>query len=316
MHRGKVTRAVLALVLGVSITTIGASSASAVAIGRYRTAPALKPPTVVDLGLPVTVPARTTMLINSYLVVGLAGELTAVSSVVYCRPPGSSTIAARLVTGQNVATGTKVTLLTRGLVTAPAGNALNCRSYALFINHTSTRVYGTVSVLPGTRLQVLPRIPSSAQLWQPGQVLVNASYSTPSVRFTAPRGARAIQSFGDVNVTVCYRCSSDVLCARSGSRRSRTFAHVGTQFSVRQLNANGTVCRSFVNHPLAGTVLTQEIHHLKINQSIVNIPITGSCTSRTFIAAVRVTANRGANSIVVEANHQSGTGTYVRSVAN
>jgi hypothetical protein len=58
------------------------------------------------------------------------------------------------------------------------------------------------------------------------------------------------------------------------------------------------------------------IHHLKINQSIVNIPITGSCTSRTFIAAVRVTANLGANSIVVEANHQSGTGMYVRSVAN
>src|SRR5664280_2021734 len=81
MHRGKVTRAVLALVLGVSIMTIGASSASAVAIGRYRTAPALKPPTVVDLGLQVTVPARTTMLINSYLVLGLAGELTAVSSV-------------------------------------------------------------------------------------------------------------------------------------------------------------------------------------------------------------------------------------------
>lgn len=307
----------LALVLGVSTMTIGASSASAVAIGRYRTAPALKPYTVVDLGLPVTVPARTTMLINSYLVVGLAGELTGVSNVVYCRPPGSSTIAERLVTGQNVATGTKVTLLTRGLVTAPAGNALNCRSYALFINHTSTRVYGTISVLPGTRLQVLPSIPSSAQLWQPSQVLVNASYSTPSVRFTAPTGANSIQSFGDVNVTLCYGAGggSDVPCARSGSRRSRTFAYVGTQFSVRQLNANGTVCRSFVNHPLAGTVLTQAIHHLKINQYIVNIPITGSCTSRTFIAAVRVTANRGANSIVVEANHQSGTGMYVRSVA-
>ena len=308
-------RAVLALVLGVSIMTIGSPTASAVATGRYRTAPAMSPATVVDLGLPVTVNAGTTMLINSFLVVGLAGELTAVSNVVYCRRPGSSTIAERIVTGQNVARGTKITLLTRGLVTAPAGNALNCRSYALFINHVSTRVFGTISVLPGTRLQVLARIRSSAQTWQPGQVLVSSSYSTPSVRFTAAAGASSIQSFGDVNVTVCYDGNTGGICAGAGSRRTRTFGYVGTQFSVRQLNANGTVCRTFVNHPLAGTVLTSEIHHLKINQSIVNIPITRSCTSRQFIASVRVTANRSANSVVVEANHQSVTGMYIKPLA-
>jgi len=311
MHTGSTTRGVLALILGAGIMTIGLPSASAVATGRYRTAPASTPATVVDLGLPVTVPAGTTMLINSYLVVGLAGELTAVSSVVYCRPPGSSTIAERIVSGQNVAAGTKITLLTRGLVTAPGGNALNCRSYALFINHTSARVYGTISILTGTRLQVVPRISSSAEIWQ-GQTLINSSYSSTSAPFTAAAGATWIQSFGDVNVTECYGGNTTGVCAGAGSRRSKTYAYVGTQFSVRQLNANGTVCRTFVNHPLAGTVLTGEIHHLKINQSIVNVPITSSCTSRTFIAVVRVTANASANSIVVEGNHQTVTAMYVR----
>ncbi len=272
----------------------------------------MSPPAVVDLGLPVTVRAGTTTLISSFLVVGLAGELTAVSNVVYCRPPGSSTIAERIVSGQNVARGTTVTLPARGLVNAPAGHALNCRSYALFINHTSTRVYGTISVLPGTRLQVLARIRPSAQTWQPGQVLVSSSYSTPPVRFTAAAGASSIQSLGDVNVTVCYGGNKTGICTGAGSRRSRTFGYVGTQFSVRQLNANGTVCRTFVNHPLVGTVLTTEIHHLKITQSIVNVPITRSCTSRTFVAAVRVTANRSANSVVAEANHQSVTAMYVK----
>jgi hypothetical protein len=312
MRRRNMLRATLALVLVIGVVTMGTPTAMAAPTGRYRTQPAGTAARLVDLGLSVTVEAGATRLVSSHLVVGGAGELTAVSHLVYCRPLGSSTVTERIVSGQNVIRATKVVLLTRALVSAPATRALSCRLYGIFINHTSTRVWGTISVLAGTDLQRLTApIRSSAQAWQNGQALVNSEYRAAPVRFTPAAGARSIQAFGDVNITVCYY-SSGGTCLGAGARRSGSHAYVGTQFVVRQLQANGAICRSYYSGPLVGTNISSTIHHFKINKSIINIPVTASCTSRTFIAYVRVTANRGANSILVEPIHQSETALYVR----
>jgi hypothetical protein len=309
---GRTLRAALALALGIGVAAAVTSTAIAAPTGRYRTQPAGTAARLVDLGLSVTVEAGATRLVSSNLVVGGAGELTAVSHLVYCRRVGSSTVTERIVTGQNVLRATKVTLLTRALVTAPAAGALGCRLYAIFINHTSTRIWGTISVLAGTSLQRLTApVHSSAQAWQSGQVLVNTEYRAAPVRFTPAAGARSIQAFGDVNVTVCYDGSAGT-CLGAGSRRSAARAYVGTQFVVRQLHADGAICRSYSSGPLVGTSISSTIHHFKINKSIANIPVTSSCTSRAFLAYMRVTANRSANSILVEPNHQSETALYVR----
>jgi hypothetical protein len=314
MSRTTVLRATLALVLGVSVTTMGtpAPTATAATIGRYRTQPAGTPQALVNLGLAVTVSAGTTRLVSSYLVVGNAGQLTAVSHLVYCRVAGSSTVTQRIVTGQNVTRGTRVVLLTRGLVTAPATRALTCQLYAVLINHASTRVYGTINVLAGTSLRLSAPIHSSAQVWQYNKALVNSSYAAAPVRFTARATATSIQAIGDVNVTVCYPGDNRGACLGRGSRRSASYAYVGTQLVVRPLQASGAVCRTYVSGPLAGTRITWEIHHRKLNLNIINIPVSSSCTSRRFSAYVRVTANRRANSVVVENNHQSETALYVR----
>jgi hypothetical protein len=298
---GRTLRAALALALGIGVAAAVTSTAIAAPTGRYRTQPAGTAARLVDLGLSVTVEAGATRLVS-----------TAVSHLVYCRRVGSSTVTERIVTGQNVLRATKVTLLTRALVTAPAAGALGCRLYAIFINHTSTRIWGTISVLAGTSLQRLTApVHSSAQAWQSGQVLVNTEYRAAPVRFTPAAGARSIQAFGDVNVTVCYDGSAGT-CLGAGSRRSAARAYVGTQFVVRQLHADGAICRSYSSGPLVGTSISSTIHHFKINKSIANIPVTSSCTSRAFLAYMRVTANRSANSILVEPNHQSETALYVR----
>lgn len=311
MAKQTVLRGALALVMGVSVATMGTLAATAATTGRYRTQPAGTAARLVDLGLSVTVPAGDTELVSSHLVVGSAGELTAVSHLVYCRRVGSNTLIERIATGQNVLPATKVTLLTRALVTAPAAGGLTCRLYAIFINHTSTRGWGTITVLAGTGLQrATAPIPSAAQAWQLSQALVNTQYLAAPVRFTPVAGARSIQVFGDVNVTVCYY-SSGGTCLGAGSRRSASSAYVGTQLAVQQLQADGATCHTFYNGPPAGARISSTIHHFKLNLSIVNIPVSSSCTSRTFIAYVCVTANRGANSIIVEPNHQSETALYV-----
>lgn len=220
--------------------------------------------------------------------------------------------------GVNVATmgtpaATAATLLTRALVTVPTTGALACRLYGVLINHASTRVYGTITVLAGTSLQRLTApIHSSAQAWQFSKALVNTAHRAAPVRFTPVAGATSIQAIGDVTITVCYPRDTKGACLGKGSRRSTPYAYAGTQLVVQQLQANGAICRTFVNGPLTGTRITWEIHHRKLNRSIINIPVSSSCTSRTFSAYTRVTANAGANSIVVENNHQSETALYVR----
>lgn len=313
MHKGTVLRGALALMLGLSVVTMASPAATAATTGRYRTQPAGTAARLIDLGLSTTVAAGTTRLVSSYLVMGYAGELTAVSHLVYCRLPGSTTVTKRIVTGQNVLRAARVTLLTRALVTAPANGALTCKLYAIFINHTSTRAWGTVTVLSGTSLRRLTApIASSAQTWQSSQALVNTSYRAAPVRFTPAAGANAVQSFGDVNITICYYGDKAGPCLGRGARRSLLYAYVGSQFVVQQLRANGSVCKTYVNGPLAGIRISTTIHHQKLNKSIVNIPVSSACTSRTFIAYLRVTASSAANSIVVESNYQSESAMYVR----
>jgi hypothetical protein len=313
MRKGTVLGAALALLFAVSSATVGAPAATAATTGRYRTQPAGTGQALIDLGLSVIVSAGTTRLVSSYLVVGSAGELTAVSHLVYCRPAGSSTVTQRIVTGQNVPRATKVTLLTHALVSAPATSALTCRLYAILINHASTRVYGTITVLAGTSLRVLTApIRSSAQTWQSAKALVNTAYATAPVLFTPVAEARYVQALGDVNITVCYPRDFTGPCLGARSRRSSSYAYIGVQLVVQQLQASGAACRTFVSGPLGGTTITSEIHHRKLNKSIANVPVTSSCTSRRFRAYVRVTTNTGANSVVVENNNQSETALYIR----
>jgi hypothetical protein len=237
MRGGILLRAALALMVGISLVTIGTTAATAATTGRYRTQPAGMTPALVDLGLSVTVAAGDTQLVTAH---------------------------------------------------------------------------GTITVLAGTSLRTLSApTGSSAQTWQPNQALVNTSYAAAPVQFTPDEEANTIQAFGDVNVTVCYYGSTGT-CLGAGSRRSTTRAYVGTQLVVNQLQSDGTVCSTFVNGPALGTSITSTIHHYKINTSITDIPVSSSCTSRTFQASVRVTASAGYNSIIVEPNHQSQTSLYVR----
>lgn len=305
----------LALTMGASVATVGTpATATAATTARYRTQPLGTAPGLVNLGLSVTVPAGTTRLVSSYLVVGGASTLTAVSHLVYCRRAGSTTVTERIVTGQNVLRATKATLLTRALVTAPATSALDCRLHAIFFRLTSARVGGTINVLAGTSLRKLTLpIQSSAQTWQAGRVLVNKSYHVATVLFTPVEGARSIQAVGDVNVTVCSKGGKDRGgCSGAGSRRSASYASVGTQFVVQQLQDDGSICRTVINGPLAATRISNTIHHWKLNKSISNVAVSPSCTSRKFRSYVRVTTSSLANSVVVEENHQSETALYVR----
>ncbi len=312
IRKGTVLRAALALALVAGIATTVAPAATAGGTGRYRTTPAGTPQKLIDLGLAVTVAAGTTRLISSTLVLGSAGELTFVAHQVFCYLPRSSTVVQDLHTGQNVARASTVTLLARGLVTAPASGPLTCRVYAVFVNHTSTRAYGTITVLRVTLQGLTASIRSWAQTWQTTKPLVNTSYRAAPVSFTPPANARSIQAIGDVNVTVCYASDTTGLCAGPGARRARTFGYVGTQLTVQQLQSNGRVCRSFASGPLVGTVVTSTIHHRKSNSAIANIPVTSSCTSRRFIAYTRVTANHAANSFLIDPHHATVTLLYVR----
>jgi hypothetical protein len=313
MRKETALAATLTLLLAFSSATLGATTASAATTGRYRTQPAETGQTLIDLGLSAVVSAGTTRLVSSNLVVGNAGELTAVSHLVYCRPAGSSRVTQRIVTGQNVTRGTKVTLLTRALVTAPAGSALTCRLYAILVNHASTRRYGTISVLAGTSLRVLTApIRSSAETWQSPKALVNTAYATAPVLWTPVAGTTYLQALGDVNITTCYPRDFKGPCVGARSRRASSYANVGVQLVVQQLQASGAACRTFVSGPLSSTTITSEIHHRKLNKSIANVPVTSACTSRRFRAYVRVTTNTRANSVVVENNNQSVTALYVR----
>jgi hypothetical protein len=92
------------------------------------------------------------------------------------------------------------------------------------------------------------------------------SYRAAPVRFTSVAGARYVQAFGDVNVTVCYTGDKDRgACLGAGSRRRGSYAYVGAQLVVQQLQASGAICRSYDSGPLVGTRISSTIHHFKLN---------------------------------------------------
>ncbi|NUR50759.1 MAG: hypothetical protein HOV71_21735 [Hamadaea sp.] len=267
-------------------------------------------PVFHDLGARITVPAGTTKYLSSKLIVSQATVVTETSHLVYCRQAGSTTLVDRLVSGQNVLTGTTTTILTRGMITAPASGNLTCSLEAIFIDHSASTGTRTIRVEASTYLEdVFGVLAASAQTYQPSRVRVDSGYYAAPVTFTAPAGVTSIQAIGDVNVTTCYGTRPETLCV--GGRLTGGYAYVGTQLVVHQLNQDGSVCNTTTNGALAGVTVSNTVHHFKINTWHTAVPVLAGCTSRTFSASTRVTANAGAESIIVEANHQSLTALFV-----
>ncbi|MEV6965150.1 hypothetical protein AB0M47_08520 [Hamadaea sp. NPDC051192] len=280
--------------------------------GSYRVQPTSTNGTPVfhDLGARITVPAGTTKYLSSKLIVSAATVVTETSHLVYCRLPGATALTDRLVSGQNVLAGTTTTILTRGMITAPASGDLTCSLEAIFIDHSATSGAQSIRVEASTYVEdVFGVLPASAQTYQPARTRVDSGYYAAPVTFTAPAGVTSIQAIGDVNVTTCYGTKPEALCV--GGRLTGGFAYVGTQLVVHQLNQDGSVCNTTTNGALAGVTVSNTVHHFKINTWHTAVPVLASCSSRTFSASTRVTANAGAESIVVEANHQSLTALFV-----
>ncbi|MEV0272268.1 hypothetical protein AB0H43_26115 [Hamadaea sp. NPDC050747] len=308
-----------ALVCAAACIVITASPASASALRVYTGAPGVytvQPtstndhPIVHDLDAGIVVPAGTTKYLSSKLIVSQASVVTETSHLVYCTQAGSSTLVDRLVSGQNVLAGASTTILTRGMITAPSSGNLTCALKAIFIDHSGSSDPESIRVESSTYVEdVFGVLAASAQTYQPTRTRVDTGYYAASVTFTAPAGVTSIQAIGDVNVTTCYGSSPEPLCA--GGRLTGGYAYVGTQLVVNQLNSNGSVCVTTTNGDLAGVTVTNTVHHFKINTWHTSVPVSAACTSRDFQASTRVTANTGAESIIVEANHQSLTAMFV-----
>ncbi|NGN63626.1 hypothetical protein G5C51_06855 [Streptomyces sp. A7024] len=300
----------LALAVSMSMAPGDARAAAAVPIsapGRYASDPSSTPSgakTTRSLGGQVTVPAGSTRYLSSKLHVDDAAQVTEVSHMIYCRRPGETTNHAQLVSGQNVLANTRTAMLTRGFVTAPADTALTCSVYAQFVNHAADAA-GAITVLAASYLQdVNDDIAAVQQTFSTSQ-LVNSSVNANPVSFTAPTSATKVQAIGDVSITVCYGPDKG-LCSRSlGARMDGTRSYVGTQLVLNQLKADGSVCRTTTNGPLAGTTVTTTVHHYRINTWLTDVPVDTSCGSRDFVSYTRTTANADFNSFKIEANNQS-----------
>lgn len=125
-----------------------------------------------------------------------------------------------------------------------------------------------------------------------------------------PSGASSFSVIGDVEVTTCYTNYTKAPCDQA-ARSTFSDAFVGTQLVVQQYNSTGTACgTAWTNGALAGTTVTNTIHHFKIN-TWGTAPVNTSCTSRNFKMWIRVTANASHNSIVIENNNETVTAALV-----
>lgn len=275
--------------------------------GTYSSDPSSTPSgakTTRNLGGGTVVPAGSTRYLSSKLHVDDAAQVTEVSHMIYCRRPGESAVFAQLVSGQNVLANQAATLLTRGFVTAPADTALNCAVHAQFVNHAAdTR--GSITVLGSSYLQDVFADIAAVQQTFSTSMLVNTSAHASPVTFTAPASATVVQAIGDVSITVCYGVDKGLCQRSSGARMDGTSSYVGTQLVLNQLNADGSVCRTTTNGPLAGVTVTTMVHHYRINTWLTDVPVDTACSSRTFVSYTRTTANANANSFKIEANNQS-----------
>jgi hypothetical protein len=312
-------RFALALVLAAVLLPPAPAGAATSALRVYTTAAGthtVQPtstndnPIVRDLGARITVPAGTTKYLSSKLIVSRATVVTETSHLVYCTQGTATTLVDRLVSGQNVLAGTTTTILTRGMITAPATGALTCALKAIFIDHSGSPDPESIRVESSTYVEdVFGELTASAQRYQSARTRVDSGYYAAPITFTAPAGVTSIQAIGDVNVTTCYGTNPEPLCV--GGRTSGGYAYVGTQLVVHQLNASGAVCRTTNNGALKGVTVTNTVHHFKINTWITEVPVSSACSSRNFQASTRVTANAAAESVIVEANHQSLTALFV-----
>ncbi|MGL5824144.1 MAG: hypothetical protein ACRCYU_04805 [Nocardioides sp.] len=280
--------------------------------GGYSTVPAGHTAPLRDLGASVTVPAGQTRYLSAKLVVSDAAEVTETSALIYCRRPGSSVVAQRAVSGQNVLPGrAATTILTRGLITAPPTTAYVCSLQAQFVNHQSTSASGHIFVLGSSYLQdVQGSVAWHHQTWQSTRVLDDSSVAAAPSAFTVPNGVSAFQVIGDVNVTTCYTGDRRPPCD-TAARTSYRDAYVGTQLVVQQLDAHGAACGTpWTNGPLTGATVSNTVHHFKIN-TWGTVPVNSACGSRSFRMWIRVTANASRNSIVIESNNQTVTGAFL-----
>lgn len=313
--RGIAVASAVALTMLTAVQATGVTSSTrvyAAAAGTYTVQPTSTNdnPIVRDLGARITVPAGTTKYLSSKLIVSNATVVTETSHLVYCTQGTSPTLVDRLVSGQNVLAGTTTQILTRGMIKAPTTGALTCALKAIFIDHSGSSGAQSIRVETSTYVEdVFDTLTSSAQTYQSARTRVDSSYYAAPVTFTAPAGVTSIQAIGDVNVTTCYGTNPEPLCV--GGRLTGGHAYVGTQLVVNQLNTGGAVCRTTTNGPLAGVTVSNTVHHFKINTWHTAVPVDPACTSRNFQASTRVTANAGAESIIVEANHQSLTALFV-----
>lgn len=289
---------------------VDAAAATAVPIsapGTYTSDPSSTPSggkTTRSLGGQVVLPAGATRYLSSKLYVDGAAQITEVSHMVYCKKPGQTAVFAQLVSGQNVLANTPTMMLTRGFVTAPADSALNCAVYSQFVNHAAD-ARGSIRVLASSYLQdVFGDIFAVAQTFN-GSALVNSSYNANTVHFTAHPTATVVQAIGDVSITVCYGVDKGLCQRSSGARMDGTGSYVGTQLVLTQLRADGSICRTTTNGPLAGVSVTNTVHHYRINTWLTDVPVDTSCGSRDFVAYTRTTANANSNSFKIEANNQS-----------
>jgi hypothetical protein len=279
--------------------------------GRYVTAPACSGCTIEygDLGARIVVPAGQTRNILGRVAVAGATTLTAMAVRVLCSPSSSgSGPFYKVVTAENVLAKTSDVLIARALFTAPATGSLTCTLQAGWINHDSVDKTGSINVVAATYLKDLTKagLATTGQSWgtQP-RVLVNKSAYTPAATFTAPSGASSITVVGDVAVTVCYSMHGNVPrydCGTDKSARTLgSFARVGTQLVVQQLQADGSVC-AVDAPPLLGTTITIKRHHYKV-LATRTVAINHACTSRMFRAFERVTVDAGGNSVEIEGGH-------------
>jgi len=315
-------RALVAVLLAATGVVVTASPVAASVQRVYTSVPGtytVQPtktndnPIVRDLGARIVVPAGTTKYLSSKLIVSHATVVTETSHLVYCTQAGSTTLVDRLVSGQNVLAGASTTILTRGMITAPSSGDLTCALKAIFIDHSGSSSSESIRVETSTYLEdVFGVLTAYAQTYQPTRTRVDSGYYAATVTFTAPAGVTSIQAIGDVNVTTCYKGSdgsTEPLCV--GGRTTGGYAYVGTQLVVRQLNEDGSICVTTTNGTLAGVTVTNTVHHFKINTWHTGVPVSSACSSRVFTASTRVTANSGAESVIVEANHQSLTALFV-----
>lgn len=265
----------------------------------------------------ITVPAGQRRWIVSKLVLTNVNALRGVevSPTVYCYAPGVTPgpsgqgFIAALVSGRNAYANSRPPIYTRGIVEAPASYPLICYFGMVLKHHTSNFKDGHGTATVGGASYVSDQY---GALWLGSNstvlksaVLNNNTYYLRSGIYTAPDDARRVHARGDFAATNCYS-NRQKQCLNPSARilKGVQTSLVKWQITLNQLNADNSVCRSRTS-PLTGRVVNNAIHHDDFVADQVNMPVASECSTRTFQAILRLIADVGQNSWVIEANNQT-----------